>query len=195
MKKRFRGKIFSILTMLILLLPIFVSFREFYPMEIRGVFTRSDNENAIKIEAPKPPQLNIESGFLRFFETPNSIQRDYKNEDYISIINQSSSSKTNEKIQPVIEAFGTSTPVKVNQPFEFDVIVRNQKEEALANHFLRIKSSYDVTINKKTSIVFVENLDPNLTIPRSVSVNYEIAKRLGLETKDQTIRAIGLLKE
>lgn len=174
-----RRKIASILIILGLLLPFFWTFSYFNNASILGATNRTEaSAPKINFNLPNPlgsslnlPKITDEkAGYI-----PN------KNSDVIGITYTKSRANSGDK-DPNRLSEGPDTDVAetVAKRFNTKLIVRNQKQEAVSNTFNPLKTSYDIIYNNNIATVFVISNDPSLKQENAIAINYNMAKRIGI---------------
>jgi hypothetical protein len=191
MTKKTKGKIASFSILVLLAFPLLYSFADFYWVNVKGVKDDTRNTNNFNLQNPFN---NIKLGAILPSLESNQSDNSKKNQDLIYINSVTTSGAKNETAKTVIEGGGNQLTPNQNPPFKTKIIIRNQQAEALANNFLHLKNSYDVTLNKNTTTVFISGIDPRLIDDRSIAINYTLAKRLGLESKDAVYEATAVRK-
>ncbi len=193
MTKQTKGKIASLIILLITGVPIIYSFADFYWTSVKGV--QDDTRKSGLIGVPNPFGTIQITNPLDYFGTTSNVTIQ-KNEDLILLDKKTPSTVTKNEIpKSTPEGGGNQLIPSYNTPFKTKIFVKNQQPEAVGNNFLHMKNSYDLTINKNTTTVFISAIDPRLVEDRSISINYDLAKRLGLEPKEGTYEASAIRKK
>ena len=196
MNRNDRGKLVSILIIIIFTVPVLLSVGDVYKQSVKGSFDdkRTADQNPLNINninLAAVPKFNIDNFFTPSeFKKPNENPLEYKSEDNSDPFKTKRNSEVSSiDLQPI------NKKITINQPFEVKLIVKNQKEEALSSSYLIVKNSYDITLNNKKNTIFIPDIDPNLVDGKVIVINFDMAKRLGLEAKIGEYNAISLLKE
>jgi hypothetical protein len=185
--KKIRGKIASLIILLILLLPFFWAWVLFRPQSVLGSYDTKFTTPKFGINFPTltaPSFLN---------DTSTDIGNRNKSLSYLD--DQNGIIKKPDEPQIIGEAANKELSLGDLKPFNTKLLIRDQKEDAVANTFHRIKSTYDITYGKTTTTVFIGRNDPNLLEENAIAVSYSIALRLGIIANQTTyVDVIGQLK-
>jgi hypothetical protein len=176
---QFRGKITSVIFMILLIMPFFVTFVAFSTASVLGARDDTTKESQIEnIAFNMPINFNVLSWFSDD-KTPNIIN---KNKDLIVIDEKNNPKKTSIPNNDLKEISGKDLNPNANNPFKAKVIVKDQKEDVSSNTSYFIKGSYDLTYQNVTTTLFVENIDPRLNEDIGFSISPSFAKRLNLKS-------------
>jgi hypothetical protein len=189
---KFKGKIASVVIIGLLLLPLFVNLVIFSRPAVLGV----------KVDKSKEEQVqnnNFATKILEFIPnvlTEKSKDIPNKNKDLFFSNEKSSVIPQQDKATSVNENDDQGLIPNKNKPFNTQLIIRDQKDEVVANTFIAIKSSYDITYKGEvTTTVFITNTDPLLSEDTAIAINYAVAKRIGIITNKQLIIPVTVLKK
>jgi hypothetical protein len=191
MTKKTKGKIASLTIVLLVALPLIYSFADFYWIGVKGARADTRVSNTFAIQNPLS-SIKLDTLIPDFGKTTSTASN--KNKDLLYVNNVSTSGAKNEATKPTPEGGANQLVQNINPPFKTKIVIRNQQAEALANNYIHLKNSYDVTLNKNTTTIFISGIDPKLTEDRSIAINYTLAKRLGLEAKDGIYEAVAVRK-
>lgn len=192
MTKQTKGKIASIIIVLFISVPVIYTFADFYWTGVRGV--RDDTRKTSTLDLNNPfANIKIANPLDSLVAT--TPMNTNKNQDLLLLNDDGTTNGKNEKAKDTPELGGGQLIPNANPPFKNKIYVKKQTPEAVGNNFLHLKNSYDVTINKATTTVFISAIDPRLSEDRSISINYELARRLGLEQKDGVYEAVSVRKK
>jgi hypothetical protein len=185
--KKHKGKIASIILLLLLILPFFTALVLFRPQGILGSF---DNKLALS-----GPNIKIPS-----FQTPDFLSdtsTDYgnRNKSLINLEDNNGNGRKPDQMLDIGESASRELSLGDLKPFNTKLLIRDQKEDAIANTYHRIKSTYDITYGKITTTVFVSRNEPNLPEENAIAISYPIALRLGIIANKPTyVDVVGQLK-
>jgi hypothetical protein len=176
-----KGKLISCLIIFLLFIPLFITFLNpsYFLGTIKGV--RSDTTEQPQFLAPV---FNNLSAFLNPPKNNRSlgVPANY-NPDLEAGANNGK--KPEKNLGTVFEAI--PRPAISNQPLLIKVRVTNQGEEAISNTFLNLNYSYQLVTGSIGSRVKIVKIDPSLPEDIVITINYEMAKRLGLPAKDNVV--------
>jgi hypothetical protein len=185
--KKYRGKIASVIILLILLLPFFWAWVQFRPQSVLGSYDT-------KFTTPKFG-INLPTIAAPTFLSDTSTDIGNRNKSLSYLDDQNGVIKKPDEPQIIGEAANKELSLGDLKPFNTKLLIRDQKEDAVANTFHRIKSTYDITYGKTTTTVFIGRNDPNLLEENAIAVSYPIALRLGIIANQTTyVDVIGQLK-
>jgi hypothetical protein len=185
--KKHKGKIATIILLLLLILPFFTALVLFRPQGILGSF-----DNKLSLSGPK---FNLPE-----FQTPGFLQdtsTDYgnRNKSLTYLDDNNSNNRKQDQTMDIGESASKELSLGDLKPFNTKLLIRDQKEDAIANTFHRIKSTYDITYGKITTTVFVSRNEPNLPEENAIAISYPIALRLGIIANKPTyVDVVGQLK-
>ena len=185
--RKHKGKIASIILLLLLILPFFNTLVLFRPQGILGVFDSRYSFNASSLALPT---VNVPD----FFGT-SSVDYGNRNKSLMFFDDQTGATKNQDIPKDIGESASKELSLGDLRPFNTKLIIRDQKEDAVANTFHRIKSTYDITYGRITTTVFVSKNDPTLAEENAIAISYPIALRLGIIANKTTfVDVVGQLK-
>jgi hypothetical protein len=177
---RNKRKAASILIILSLFLPFFWTFSYFAnSVNIGGSNPKIDSYNPkLGFNLPNPLGLSVN---LPKLSDEKSTFIANKNSDVIKPTYTKPNPKTSDRDPKKLSEYGDSDlPDTVAKQFKTKLIVRDQKQEAVTNTFNPLKTSYDIIYGNQTATIFAISNDPSLKQENAISINYTIAKRLGI---------------
>ncbi len=172
--KKHRGKIASIILLLILVLPLFTALVLFRPQVILGSY---DNKLDLGI---KTPTIGLPSLQTPDFLKDNRSGYGARNKSLSYLDDANMSAKKSDQAIDIGESASRELSLGDLKPFNTKLVIRDQKEDAVANTFHRTKATYDITYGKITTTIFVSRNEPNLPEENAIAISYPIALRLGI---------------
>jgi hypothetical protein len=185
--KKYRGKIATIIILLLLLLPFFWAWVLFRPQNVLGSFDAKLDSPKFGFNLPKIPAPS--------FLDDTSTDYGNRNKSLNYLDDQNGNPRNQDQPQVLGEAANKELSLGDLKPFNTKLLIRDQKEDAVANTFHRIKSTYDITYGKTTATIFIGRNDPNLPEENAIAISYPIALRLGIIANKTTyVDVVGQLK-
>ena len=175
-----KGKTVTLIILILLTVPFFINYIILQTHSLTGVnipqWSKQENKQITDKEI-------LQSGFLGYFFGNPNVGNKPKNSDFVTNSNinndrlrANDSSPLAPVEQPKVDL--EEQPVRV---FKTQLVVRNQPEEAVASTSLALKTSYDISYNNKKTTIFVTKNDPKLINNNDLAINFEMAKRIGIE--------------
>ena len=175
-----KGKTVTLIILILLTVPFFINYIILQTHSLTGVnipqWSKQENKQTTDKEI-------LQSGFFGYFFGNANVGNKPKNSDFVTNSNinndrlrANDSSPLAQVEQPKVDL--EEQPVRV---FKTQLVVRNQPEEAVASTSLALKTSYDISYNNKKTTIFVTKNDPKLINNNDLAINFEMAKRIGIE--------------